>query len=278
MAIGRILSALALTLALVVVLAPAAAHPPAEHVQAEPEGEDARHTSEILESHDDTSSSPYGHGEVEPHDDTGSAPHEHAALPPAQDHHETGMASPYAADHHADEVGEMVVDHHGPDAAPGGHAHWGDHGPQNDFERTIAKTGALHSVAVHFPIALILAAALAQVLGLITGRNGYADTVRFLVWTAAAGGLATGLLGWAHAGPVASTEDWIMSLHRWLGTSLTVGLFVLAAAVEWHRRDASTTTFWTMNVLVFGAALAVAINGFLGGSLAHGGLAHLMGG
>ncbi len=112
---------------------------------------------------------------------------------------------------------------------------------------------------------------------MITGRAGYTDIVRFLVWTAAFGGLAAGLLGWAHAGPVASAEGGIMSLHSWLGTSLIPSLFAVAAAVEWHRRDARATPFWTMNILLFGAGLAIAVNGFLGGSLAHGGLAHLVG-
>ena len=277
MTIHRILGALALTMVLGVALPSASAHPPDEHVPSEPTSSPVGEAPVIVEAHDVTGSPPHGHGDVAPHDDTGSARHDHGARS-APDHHDTDMATPTATDHHAGEANDAIADHHGPGAQPGGHAHWGDHGPQNDFERTIAKTGALHSVAVHFPIALILAAALAQALGLMTGRAGYADIVRFLVWTAAFGGLATGLLGWAHAGPVTSTEDGIMSIHRWLGTSLTVGLFVVAAAVEWHRRDASATTFWSMNVLVFGAALAVAINGFLGGSLAHGGLAHLMGG
>ena len=278
MTIRRFLSALTLILAIGVMSPNAMAHPPAEHDEAEQTSEAASDTPpNAVESHDDAGSPPHDHGDVAPHDDTGSAPHEHSA-PTAPNHHDTDMATPSTADHHAGEAGDAVADHHGPGAQPGGHAHWGDNGPQTELERTIAKTGALHSVAVHFPIALMLAAALAQAMGLMTGRTGYADIVRFLVWTAAFGGLAAGLLGWAHAGPIASTEDGIMSIHRWLGTSLTIGLFAVAAAVEWHRRDASATTFWTVNVLVFGAALAVSINGFLGGSLAHGGLAHLMGG
>lgn len=221
------------------------------------------------------------------------------AHPPAE-HRETGNAVGEASDateaqaevesrnsHHRPSPGDGHQDHasghevQSEQAAAdgaGGHAHWGDHGPQTNLESAIAKAGALHSVAVHFPIALVLVAALAHAIGLSSGRPGYAETVRFLVWTAAFGGFAAGVLGWAHAGPAASTEDGIMAIHRWLGTSLTFGLFAVAAAVEWHRRNASATTFWTMNVLVFGTALAVAINGFLGGSLAHGGLAHLMGG
>jgi uncharacterized membrane protein len=267
--IHRILGVLALTMALSVMLSSAMAHSSDERGSREPAATSASELPATVELHDDAGSPPHDHGDV--------APHEQSARS-APDHHDTDMATPAAADHHAGEAGDAVADHHGPGAEPGGHAHWGDNGPRTELERTIAKTGALHSVAVHFPIALILVAALAQALSLVIGRTGYADIVRFLVWTAAFGGLAAGVLGWAHAGPVASTEDGIMSIHRWLGTSLTVGLFAVAGAVEWHRRDANDTSFWTMNVLVFGAALAVGINGFLGGSLAHGGLAHLMGG
>jgi len=255
------------------------AHPPVEHHEAEQTSEAASDTPpNAVESHDDSGSPPHEHGNAAPHENSDSTPHGHDASATVPDHHGSDPEARATDDHHAGEDGSAIADHHGPSAETGGHAHWGDNGPQTDLERAIAKTGALHSVAVHFPIALVLAAALAQALGLMTGRAGYADIVRFLVWTAAFGGLAAGLLGWAHAGPIASTEDGIMSIHRWLGTSLTVGLFAVAGAVEWHRRDASATTFWTVNVLVFGAALAVSINGFLGGSLAHGGLAHLMGG
>jgi uncharacterized membrane protein len=275
--IHRILGALALTMVLAVMLPSAMAHPPDEHVPSEPAATASSEPPVAVEPHDDAGSPLHDHGDVAPHDDTGSASHEHAASS-APDHHETNMAMPAAVDQHAGEDVSADADHHGPGAEPGGHAHWGDNGPQTDLERAIARTGALHSVAVHFPIALILAAALAQMLGLISGRVGYADIVRFLVWTAAFGGLAAGLLGWAHAGPIASTEDGIMSIHRWLGTSLTLGLFIVAGAAEWKHRSGQPVAALSLTVLLFGAAAAVAINGFLGGSLAHGGLAHLMGG
>lgn len=255
------------------------AHPPAEHDEAEQTSEAASDTPpNAVESHDDAGSPPHEHGDAVPHDDSDSTPHGHDASATAIDYHGPDPEARETNDHHAGDEGGAVDDHHAQGAETGGHAHWGDNGPQTDLERAIAKTGALHSVAVHFPIALVLAAALAQAVGLMTGRAGYADIVRFLAWTAAFGGLAAGLLGWAHAGPIASTEAGIMSIHRWLGTGLTLGLFFVAGAAEWKHRSGQPVAVMSLTVLLFGAAAAVAINGFLGGSLAHGGLAHLMGG
>ncbi|WP_109261387.1 DUF2231 domain-containing protein [Hyphobacterium indicum] len=278
MTIRRFLSALALTLAIGLMSPNAMAHPPAEHDEAGQTSEAASDTPpNAVESHDDAGSPPHEHGDAVPYDDSDSTPHGHDASATAIDYHGPDPEARATNDHHAGDEGGAVDDHHAQGAETGGHAHWGDNGPQTDLERAIAKAGALHSVAVHFPIALVLAAALAQALGLMTGRAGYADIVRFLVWTAAFGGLAAGLLGWAHAGPIASTEDGIMSIHRWLGTSLTVGLFAVAGAAEWKHRSGQPVAVMSLTVLLFGAAAAVAINGFLGGSLAHGGLAHLMG-
>ncbi len=158
MTIHRILGALALILALGVGLPSAMAHPPDEHVPGEPAATSAGEPPVATEPHDDAGAQPHDHGD---HDDTGSAPHEHGA-PAVADHHGPDAVIPASANHHAGEDDGAVVDHHRPAEEPGGHAHWGDNGPQTDMERAIAKTGALHSVAVHFPIALILVAALGR--------------------------------------------------------------------------------------------------------------------
>jgi|GEM_PF-1421504 uncharacterized membrane protein len=195
------------------------------------------------------------------HDD--AAPHEHGAET-AEGHH-----SEVAPNVHGTEAADV----HG---AEGGHSHWGDNGANTPLEKAIEGLGVFHSLLVHFPIALILAAALAQALNLAGTRITNADTVRFLVWAGAFGGLAAGLLGWAHAGPMASDEAGVMLAHRWIGSSLTLGLFGVAAAVEWHRKSSSSRSALVLNLSLFAAAAAVAINGFLGGSLAHGGVTHLM--
>lgn len=186
------------------------------------------------------------------------------------DHARADAAGPPPEEAHDHGVAGVAVDT--------GHAHWGESGPQTAFERGMARLGVLHSVAVHFPIALLMAAALAQVLSHAGLPGGDIQTVRFLVWTGALGGVAAGLLGWAHAGPVTSGEDGVMLVHRLLGTGLAVGLAGLVGLVEWHARRPGGMVRLLASAGVYTAGLAAALNGFLGGSLAHGGIRHLIGG
>jgi len=269
--------------------ASALAHPPVEH-------EPAAASQEMTETADDPEQSDH-------QDDPNAPPHDHptTAVEPTVIE-EAGPPHDQATEHHADapsddpgdvqahehgEGEEHVTapcggadDHHGAagDEPQEGHSHWGEDGPKTPFERALAKLGVFHALAVHFPIALILAAALAQALNIARKDQSYSDVVRFLVWTGALGGLVAGFFGWAHAGPMASDEAGVMFTHRWLGTALALGLFAVAAAVEWRRQNPSAAPSLVLNFSLFGAAAAVALNGFLGGSLAHGGLRHLMGG
>ena len=69
-----------------------------------------------------------------------------------------------------------------------------------------------------------------------------------------------------------------MAAHRWIGTALTAGLFAVAVLVELRSRRPGALTDWLAGTAILAGAALVAVNGFLGGSLAHGGLRHLMGG
>lgn len=264
------------------------AHPPDEHdpVAVSQETETTSENREQADHHDDPNAPPHDHGTATPTSSMAEQT-DHAHDPTAA--HDTDASSDdhghaQAHDHGTGQADALdpcagADDHHGDSNAPSdGHSHWGDDGPKTPFERALAKLGVFHAVAVHFPIALILAAALAQALNMARDEQAYADIVRFLVWTGAVGGLVAGFFGWAHSGPMASNEAGVMLTHRWLGTGLALGLFGVVAAVEWRRRNPSALPSLVLNISVFGAAAAVALNGFLGGSLAHGGLRHLMGG
>ena len=216
-------------------------------------------------------------------------PSEHPAEAMREEPVDTGPQAQEAADHgtdhdHAapdDAAGPLHEDAHDHGALAGGvdagHAHWGENGPRTAFERAMARLGVLHSVAVHFPIALLMAAALAQILTQAGLPGGNVQTVRFLVWTGALGGVAAGVLGWAHAGPMTSGEDGVMFAHRVLGTTLAVGLTGLVGLVEWSARRPGRIVGLLTPLAVYLAGLGAAINGFLGGSLAHGGIRHLIG-
>lgn len=259
----------------------ALAHPPAEHG-----GQDTPPAAieQAAEQGDGPAVEPAhavqgeaGAGHAHPGQDA----HEHEAgeqHEPGEQKDEHDAHAPAQAPHHEADPCSEVDAHGGADGEAPGHAHWGDEGAQTPLQQAVSKLGAFHAVAVHFPIALILAAALAQVFNLVGPTADYRATVRFLVWTGALGGLFAGLFGWAHAGPPASDEAGLMLTHRIIGTSLVFGLFALAGIVEWERRQPSPARTMVMNAALFGLAVLVALNGFFGGSLAHGGLRHLMGG
>jgi len=159
----------------------------------------------------------------------------------------------------------------------GGHSHWGLDPDSSTFSKVMASFGKYHPLIVHFPIALLLTAAFAQVLNIRSKKGAYDNAVTVLVWTGALGALGAGVLGWMHSGPVQANENAVMSIHRWLGTTLLVGGFIIAYFMQKAAKaEGGLSKNMVFNVLLFGGALAVAFNGFLGGALAHGGIKHLL--
>ncbi len=161
------------------------------------------------------------------------------------------------------------------------HSHWGLDPDSSTFSKIMASFGKYHPLIVHFPIALFLTAAFAQILNMRSKNGAYDKTVILLVWLGAIGALAAGLLGWAHSGPVQTGENWVMATHRWLGTLMIFGGFIIVWAMKTKKANkAESDTLLAknrlFNILLFGFGLLVALQGFLGGSLAHGGIKHLL--
>ncbi|GEM_PF-6705060 len=184
--------------------------------------------------------------------------------------HEDGANMPdHAADHDGDDHEAVGED--------GGHSHWGLSPDSSPFSRKMAYLGNFHPLLVHFPIALLLVAAFAQLLNLRREDGGYDRAVRLLVWCAAIGAVAAGALGWAHSGPVQHGENGVMSAHRWIGTLLVFGTPVLVWMMQRAgRRDNGLAGARGFTLVLFVFAVTVAVQGFLGGALAHGGMKHLM--
>ncbi len=186
-------------------------------------------------------------------------------------HHEAGAKTD---DHHAN----ANADHHGNGSGGGEHSHWGVSPDSTAFAKKMAAIGTFHPVLVHFPIALFIVAALAQILILAGRMSPGSNIVRFLLWCGMFGAVLSALLGWAHSGPPQANEASIMFAHRWIGTSIALGSIVLVFIVEYSQRNKHSTYLGLCTILLFSLALAVAVNGFLGGALAHGGMKHLLSG
>jgi len=143
-----------------------------------------------------------------------------------------------------------------------------DHRQPQGVPPLLAWGGRFHPALVHFPIALLCAAAMAEILLAVTGRRLYRDAVRFCVWGGVLGAVGAVVLGWLFGGFRTVDDEWVMTSHRWLGTGTAAwALLTLAACERVARNAAPRGSFRT--ALFVGAAL-VAATGFLGGSLVYG--------
>lgn len=149
-----------------------------------------------------------------------------------------------------------------------------EHAVQEPSEKptVLDAIGALHPVAVHFPIALLLTAALSEGILVVTSRESLRDTTRLLVALGAAGAVVSASLGWIAAsgegGSLIGEKAELLEWHRWAGTAtaaLSLVLFLVSehAARLGGGRDA-------LRAALVAVALAVGTAGYLGGELVHG--------
>ena len=130
--------------------------------------------------------------------------------------------------------------------------------------------GKFHPPSINFPIALILSAVVAELLWSATGRPRFDHAARFCVWLGAIGAVVSVTLGWCFAGLAWSDGDWMMTTHRWLGTSAGVGALIVLVLAEWSRRPSGRSIRpWYLSALILGA-VAVGLNGHYGGLMAYG--------
>jgi uncharacterized membrane protein/mono/diheme cytochrome c family protein len=142
-------------------------------------------------------------------------------------------------------------------------------GPPSRTDRAVRLLGKFHLLLMHFPIAQVLAAVVAELLGLRRGTRDPSPVAGFCLLLAAALVVPTVMLGWFHAaGGNGVSGPQLLAAHRWLGTA--AGLGVLAAA-GCARRDARRgQRSWWGRIALAGAVLLVSVTSHAGGLLAHG--------
>jgi len=131
------------------------------------------------------------------------------------------------------------------------------------LERLEQFAARLHPASTHFPIGLLLAAALARILGWSGTRPRLRAAEGYCLLLGALGAAAASGLGWL-AAEHGTHDPEIIDLHRWIsiGTSGAALLLVLA------RPFAAATRTYGWLLLVMAAALCV--TGHYGGELAWG--------
>ena len=129
--------------------------------------------------------------------------------------------------------------------------------------------GPFHLLAVHFPIALLISAAVTELWLALRGSHVPMPWVRYCILVGAASAVITATLGWIHAGNGSGIgAPRILGLHRWIGTTAAAWAVGTALFSERNERRGVRTP-WFRAWLWFGALL-VAVEGHLGGMLVHG--------
>jgi uncharacterized membrane protein/mono/diheme cytochrome c family protein len=133
-----------------------------------------------------------------------------------------------------------------------------------------SRLGPFHLVAVHFPIALLIAAAVAEFWRVLRGGRRPTPEVRFCVLLGALSAVLTASLGWIHASNgYGAGAPRILFVHRWIGTTAAAWAVGTAILSEWEERRGVRSPWF--RAWLFCGALLVAVEGHLGGMLVHGG-------
>jgi uncharacterized membrane protein len=135
--------------------------------------------------------------------------------------------------------------------------------------RFVRWIGKFHLLLLHFPIALLIAAAVGEFWSLVRKSRVPGPAVHFCILLGAASAVSTVVLGWLHAlGGEGASMPQLLTFHRWLGTTAALWVAVTAVFSERDARRGARTQ--PTRVLLFVGALLIALNGHLGGMLAHG--------
>jgi uncharacterized membrane protein len=133
----------------------------------------------------------------------------------------------------------------------------------------MALIGNLHPLLVHFPIALVMAAAAAELVAIATPREAWHTVAVVNLRAGAAIGVATAVTGWVLAASTSVDATSALEWHRWIGMAGAAGALG-AALLPSYRHVPSRRFVVVYRVALFGAACLVALTGHLGGTIVWG--------
>ena len=121
-------------------------------------------------------------------------------------------------------------------------------------ETSWKNLGALHPLIVHFPIALLLATLVSELL-VAAGAGSLRVASRFCAWLGFAGALAAGATGWL-LGAEATRRG--LETHRWLGVASTFAALWLCISLEQRSRSRGSRRVHVLIVAVTAVLISIA--------------------
>jgi uncharacterized membrane protein len=130
--------------------------------------------------------------------------------------------------------------------------------------------GVFHPAVAHFPIALLMVAALVECWSVYRRHRKPLHTTLVCLYIGTLAAVVATTLGWASA-DASGDRGTIVTLHRWLGVSVAVlAVTSVVLSVFAHRPDARRRIVWAYRGGMFAAAALVGLVGSYGGKLVHG--------
>ena len=141
-------------------------------------------------------------------------------------------------------------------------------------QRLVSWLGRLHTLLVHFPIAMFVGALLVELYGLWRKNRDFERAAHVMLVVGALGAVIAAALGWFAGGFYLTDRNTVLMIHRWLGTAIAAFGFVLLYLAAAARRapEKPRTIYW---ILLGAMTIAIAVQGFLGGTFMHGGMGHM---
>ena len=135
---------------------------------------------------------------------------------------------------------------------------------ETDAHETGSVIRNVHPAFVHFPIALLLMAALAELAAMRRPGGRLRPAAEVMAAIGGVSATVAALFGWIHTGLWFGGES-TMVWHRWIGTALAlIGPLIALIAL---RAPEKRTAF---RMLLFTAALLLIVQGWLGAELSRG--------
>jgi len=141
-------------------------------------------------------------------------------------------------------------------------------------QRLVSWLGRLHTMVIHFPIAMFIGAFAVEVFGLWRGKRDYQHAAYIMLIVGSLGAIVAAFLGWFAGGFYLTDRNPVLMAHRWLGTGIAIFGFILVFLATASRTTPERPRGLFLSLLGI-LVVAIAIQGFLGATFMHGGLRHL---
>lgn len=129
--------------------------------------------------------------------------------------------------------------------------------------------GHLHPLAVHFPVALLLFAAILELFTLKNFNSKLRSGIDALLIAGSLGAIISAALGWLLYQDGDYSGD-VLTLHQWIGfTTAALGVLTLAFLYQIRKKD-KLKQIKVYRGLLFSTAIGVSVAGHFGANLTHG--------